>query len=99
MNEEIFKFKEIIVDTGPLLLYLIGFYGINDLRRFNYDKKDFILLVEFLKNFKKIFVTPQVLAEASNLAKSRLKEERFTGFINYSIWAFIIHGGRLYRKE
>ena len=92
MNEEIFKFKEIIVDTGPLLLYLIGFYGINDLRRFNYDKKDFILLVEFLKNFKKIFVTPQVLAEASNLAKSRLKEERFTGFINYSIGPLLYMG-------
>lgn len=85
MDEKIFKFKEIIIDTGPLLLYLIGFYGIIDFRRFNYDKKDFILLVEFLKNFKKIFVTPQVLAEVSNLAKSRLKEERFSGFINSSI--------------
>ena len=85
MDEKIFRFKEIIIDTGPLLLYLIGFYGIRDLRRFNYDKKDFILLVEFLKNFKQIFVTPQVLAEASNLAKSRLKEERFSGFINSSI--------------
>ena len=85
MNEKIFRFKEIVIDTGPLLLYLIGFYGISDLRRFNYDKKDFILLVEFLKNFKKIFVTPQVLAEASNLAKKRLKEERFPGFINSSI--------------
>jgi len=53
--------------------------------RISIDKKDFILLVEFLKNFKKIFVTPQVLAEASNLAKKRLKEERFPGFINSSI--------------
>lgn len=85
MDEKIFKLKEIVIDTGPLLLYLIGFYGIIDLRRFNYDKKDFILLVEFLKNFKRIFVTPQVLAEVSNLAKSRLKEERFSGFINSSI--------------
>ena len=34
---------------------------------------------------KKKFVTPQVLAEASNIAKSRLKEERFSRFINSSI--------------
>ncbi len=85
MKEKIFRFKEIVIDTGPLLLYLIGFYSIRDLRRFNYDKKDFILLVAFLKKFKKILVTPQVLAEASNLAKSRLKEEKFSGFINSSI--------------
>ncbi len=85
MDEKIFRFKEILMDTGPLLLYLIGFYSINDLRRFNYDKKDFILLIEFLKNFRQIFVTPQVLAEASNIAKSRLKEEKFSGFINSSI--------------
>lgn len=85
MDENIFRFKEIVIDTGPLLLYLIGFYCISDLRRFNYDKKDFISLVKFLENFEKIFVTPQVLAEASNLAKSRLKEERFSGFINSSI--------------
>ena len=79
------SFKEIVIDTGPLLLCLIGFYSINDLKWFNYDKKDFILLVEYLKNFKKIFITPQVLAEASNLAKSRLKKEKFSAFINSSI--------------
>ncbi|MBL7118308.1 MAG: hypothetical protein ISS94_05970 [Candidatus Syntrophoarchaeum sp.] len=40
MNENIFRFKEIVIDTGPLLLYLIGFYRIRDLRRFNYDKNN-----------------------------------------------------------
>ena len=84
MSERIFKFVDVIFDTGPLLLYLIGSYDINALRLFNYNGKDFYLLFEFLKNFKRIFITPQVLAEASNLAKSRLKEERFSGFISSS---------------
>ena len=56
------------------------------------------MLVEFLKNFKKIFVTPQVLAEASNLAKSRLKEERFSGFINYSI-GLLLYMGEVYIEK
>ncbi len=99
MNEKIFGFKEIVIDTGPLLLYLIGFYDVSDLRRFNYEKKDFILLVEFLKNFKKIFVTPQVLAEASNLAKSRLKEERFSRFINSSIALLLCLGEEYIEKN
>ena len=85
MNESVFKFKEIVIDTGPLLLYLIGFYNGNDLKRFSYNITDFMPLCEFLKNFKKVFVTPHVLAEASNLAKSRLKEENFSNFIKFSI--------------
>ncbi|MEA1994394.1 MAG: hypothetical protein U9N35_08420 [Euryarchaeota archaeon] len=85
MNEKISKFREIVTDTGPLLLYLTGFYNPSDLHQFNYNEDEFILFVEFLKNFKKIFTTPQVLAETSNLAKSRLKEERFSEFINFAI--------------
>ncbi|HDN64694.1 MAG TPA: hypothetical protein ENF23_00085 [Methanosarcinales archaeon] len=85
MNKPFFKFKEIILDTGPLLLYLIGFYNEKELRRFNYSEDEFTPLCMFLRNFKKIFVTPQVLAEVSNLAKNRLKEEKFSEFIKFSI--------------
>jgi len=34
MSERIFKFEDVIFDTGPLLLYLIGSYDINALRLF-----------------------------------------------------------------
>lgn len=34
MSERIFKFEDVIFDTGPLLLYLIESYDINALRLF-----------------------------------------------------------------
>lgn len=32
MSERIFKFEDVIFDTGPLLFYLIEFYDINALK-------------------------------------------------------------------
>jgi len=46
MSERIFKFEDVIFDTGPLLLYLIRPYDINTLRLFNYRGKDFYLLLK-----------------------------------------------------
>ncbi len=85
MNQRLSRFREVTIDTGPLLLYLVGSYDKGYLPKFSYNELEYALLLRFLGSFRKVFVTPQVLAEASNLAKRRLKEEYYSGFISYSI--------------
>ena len=70
MND-FFKFKEVIIDTNVLLLLLMGLYNKKELVKLNY-KEELALLVEFLRNFDRKVVTPQVLAEISNLAENKL---------------------------
>ena len=81
MSAELLMHNRIVIDTGPLLLYLVGFIRIKELKQFNYNERDFILLNIYLKNIKNICVTPQVLAEISNLAKRRLGSKTFSSFI------------------
>ena len=85
MNPRLSRFREMVIDTGPLLLYLVGSYDKRYLSRFGYNEYEFSLLIRFLSSFKKVYVTPQVLAEASNLGKRRLKEEHYPIFIRRSI--------------
>lgn len=62
----------IIVDTNVLILFLIGTYDTNFIRKFKrtniYSVDDFKLLKEILAYFKKYIITPQILAELSNLS-------------------------------
>ena len=77
------KYKPIITDTSPLLLFLMGSYdknAIEDFKRLEkYDSVDYDLLFQFLAK-RKIIVTPQVLSEVSNFAKE-LKQNRFSEFL------------------
>ena len=82
MND-FFKFKDVIIDTNVLLLLLMGLYNKRELAKLNY-KEELALLVEFLRNFDRKVVTPQVLAEISNLAENKLKG-KFSDFIGNSI--------------
>lgn len=80
--EEIKKFiikyqpSGIIVDTNILLLFLIGSYDINfikDCKLLNnsnkkYNDSDFELLKKIISCFKKVIITPHILAEISNLS-------------------------------
>jgi hypothetical protein len=84
MNQRLSQFREIVTDTGPLLLYLVGSYNRGHLASFGYDEREYILLLKFLASFRRVYVTPQVLAEVSNLAKRRLKREHYASFISYS---------------
>lgn len=65
---------EIIVDTGPLLQILVGLYDPKKLEKVGITPQEFGLLISFVRRFKKKLVTPQVLAELSNLAKTRHKD-------------------------
>lgn len=80
MAPEWHRFKKVVIDAGPLLLYLVGFFCIKDLVYFGYKSRDLIILNEFLKNFSEIIITPHVLAEVSDLAENRLNE-KFSPFI------------------
>ncbi len=77
--------KGIIVDTGPLILLLAGYYnydriGKNKLTA-EFTREDFDLLNGFLSNFRAIIVTPHVLAEVSNLINIRVNKSNFADFI------------------
>jgi rRNA-processing protein FCF1 len=87
-----YKTKGIIVDTNLLILYIVGFYNIDYIERFarvknkKYSKEDFGALARLISLFKVIFVTPQILAELSNLSfkneKNRdFEDDNFNGYL------------------
>ncbi|PKP55327.1 MAG: hypothetical protein CVT89_08805 [Candidatus Altiarchaeales archaeon HGW-Altiarchaeales-2] len=80
-SKNLFKYNEIVIDTGPLLVILAGLYGHNTITKFSYSNDDFKILKEFLKNVSRIFITPQVLAEVSNLVNTKIEKEFFYDFI------------------
>ena len=64
--------SKLIIDANLLLLYVIGFVDNGNhieksqrLKKFN--KIDFRLLLDILKPFKEIYVTPYIATEVSNL--------------------------------
>ena len=62
----------IIIDTNLLLLYLVGQYDQNMIGSFkgtlSYSEEDFKIVLGVLARFKKIIITPHILAELSNLS-------------------------------
>jgi len=54
MNPRLSRFREIVIDTGPLLLYLVGSYDKRYLFRFSYDEYEFLLLIRYLSSFKMV---------------------------------------------
>lgn len=66
----------IIVDTNILIVFLVGCYDqdyienckvVNDSCK-KYTAEDYLLLVKIIGLFKKVYITPQVMAEVSNLS-------------------------------
>lgn len=85
--EEIKKFiykyspEGIIIDTNILIFLLIGSFDLNfieecGLTKGKFYKKDFELLKKIVSFFKKIIITPQIIAEVSNLSKREIKGEK-----------------------
>jgi hypothetical protein len=75
--------KDIVIDTIPLLLFLVGTYdanlinGFKRLNQYEYTIKDFKILQYFLTSSKSIVVTPGVLSEISNFAE-KLENDGFS---------------------
>lgn len=76
-----YKPDGIIVDTNVLILFLIGSYDSSFIKKIkltsNNDKRysieSFETLKEILELFKKVVITPQIIAEISNLTITRDK--------------------------
>ncbi|KKQ46175.1 MAG: hypothetical protein US63_C0005G0017 [Candidatus Moranbacteria bacterium GW2011_GWC2_37_8] len=83
-----YKEKGIIIDTNLLVLYIVGFYDAEYIEKFQrvknkgYTKEDFEALLKLVSPFNKIFITPQILAEVSNLTFNDIKDNRFLEYFN-----------------
>ena len=79
LEKAIFKHasRGILVDTNLLLLFLIGIFGENHIKEFKkiqkYSIEDFNIVNNIIRRFSRINVTPQILAEISNLSKQMYK--------------------------
>ena len=64
--------KGVLLDTGPLLLLLVGKYDRGYIQHYSklksQSQETFQKLENFVKKFNKVIITPHVLAELSNLA-------------------------------
>jgi hypothetical protein len=80
--------KGIIVDTNLIILYIVGFYDITYIEKFGrvknkgYTKEDFLALKKLLESFRSLFLTPQILAEISNLSFNDVSDKRFVAYFD-----------------
>ncbi len=68
-----------VLDTSPLLVYVVGAFDKHNLTKISYqsrsfDISDFEYLSQFLRG-NKVYVTPQILAELSNVIENSLGPE------------------------
>lgn len=75
-----YRERGVIIDTNLLLLLLFGLFDKTQLKRFKcvaqYEESDFEILKKLAFLFKQVYVTPQILAELTNLAKVSETEEK-----------------------
>lgn len=80
---------DLLIDTGPLSLLLVGSYKIDKLDKFvvdsrKFDENDFKLLIQFLQNFN-LFITPQILAETNNIVEKYIGKNEFGEFMKINM--------------
>jgi predicted nucleic acid-binding protein len=97
MLKKLIKFPaKVIIDTGPLLLFLAGNYDpeyIPKIKRIKYggepcNKIHYDILMQYLNHTKERLITPGILSEAWNLIDNDIsnkkdKKELFDANINY----------------
>lgn len=80
------KTKNLLLDTGPLVLLLVGSYNNEKIASLTvgskkFETEDFKLLLSFLKGFD-LFITPHILAEASNIIGKYIRKNEFEKVIS-----------------
>lgn len=79
----------LIVDTNLLILFLIGKYDIDLVENCRltskYHKDDYELLCRIMQLFKKLIITPHIVAEISNLSKNELKDQKLAAYVSVFI--------------
>ncbi len=83
----------ILLDTNLLILFLVGLFDSTFIPIFKrtamYTEEDFKKIEKFIKNFRNIFVTPQILAELWNLLE-KIEGESFQRFLESAIPQLLI---------
>lgn len=86
-----FTSKPVIYDTGPLILLICGYHDSGSIGKSQLTKEftiqDFYLLNIFNSLFNDIIITPQVLAECSNLINKEVKKDNYSKYM-YSLIDF-----------
>ena len=79
--------SKLIIDANLLLLYVIGFvdqgnYIEKSDRLKKFKKKDYEILLDIIKPFKEVYVTPYIAAEVSNLIdiKGKIGQEIYDNY-------------------
>jgi predicted nucleic acid-binding protein len=87
ISENFIKYRKkgIFVDTGILLLYIIGSFNLRSISGHKvtamFDEDDFYIASDFIGKFEKIITSPHVLTEVSNQLPD--KSDFFTIFESY----------------
>lgn len=84
-----FKTKGVVVDTNLLLLLFVGGFDPNLVPEFkrtkDYTEIDYYTLVNFLSHFDKIYYTPNIITEITNLSDSINSDGIFFHFIEQAL--------------
>lgn len=81
---EVHNYQAIILDTSPLLQILVGLYNPKKLDKVGITENQFGHLISYIQQFSERLITPHILAEMSNLAKKRLKDD-FPEFMKFIV--------------
>jgi hypothetical protein len=83
-----YQSRGIIIDTNLLVLLLVGLYDKDYIQVFkrtaSYSSEDFEIILKLIKYFRHIIVTPQILAELSNITE-KMEEERLKQYFKYLV--------------
>lgn len=72
----------LIIDTCPLLVLIVGRCKPSELHHIGkYNEEDYNIIVDFLKKFQRIIVTPYIISELSSIAHTRLDKSYFKEII------------------
>lgn len=84
--------KPLILDTNLLILVLVGLFDINSIGTFKrtnkYSERDYNNLIDIVKQFPKLVITPHIFAEISNLCfsnRDKNKDNQLYKFINHIV--------------
>lgn len=79
--------KGIVLDTNLMILYVVGLHDTTRIRRFSrtskYTEEDFVTLCQILGKFKRIYTTPNILTETSNLTEKGNDGAKFSFFCSF----------------
>ena len=89
----IYKYRPdgLIIDTNLLILFLVGKFDESFIEKCklvkgDYCIRDYNILCQIIKRFKKIVITPHIITELSNLSKKEFRDQSllsyFSVFIN-----------------